>query len=135
MKGVETALKIKKRELSEEERRLKELLLKVEELKEREREALKRLGLIKNFKVRNPIELGLCKETGRVFLKEITQLRIEIETLRENIEKQRERVAVKRGEVRAIEQFIERRKREKEKREELLLERFVHEIFVSRFNS
>lgn len=133
MKGLTTVLRVKKRELSDEERRLKELLTKREELKLRERETQERLNSLKSLSVKNPFELGIWKETGRALLKELERLRAEMELLQEQLEKQKEKVAVKRGEVKAVEKFIEKRVREKERREELLLERFIHEVLGSRY--
>jgi len=133
MKGLTTILRVKKRELSDEERSLKELLTKREELKLRERETQERLNSLKSLNVKNPFELGIWKETGRALLKELERLRAELRLLQERLEKQKERVAVKRGEVKAIEKFIEKQVREKERKEELLLERFIYEVLGSRY--
>ncbi len=133
MKELKTVLMVKKRELSDEERKLKELLTEVEELKLKEREREERLSSLKNLSVNSPLELGFWKEAGRALLKELHRIREEVNFLQERIENQKKKVVLKRGEVKAVEKLIEKRTREKEKREELLLERFIHEVLGSRY--
>ncbi len=133
MKGIETVLRVKKRELSDEERKLKELLSKAEEVKLKKKGLQEKLNSLNKLTVKSPVELGFWNETGKALLKELRKVKEELEFLRKEIDKQREKVAVKRGEVKAVEKFIEKREREKERREELLLERFIHEVLSSRY--
>ena len=135
MKGFKVLLKVKERELIEEQKKLKDLLGKAEELSLRERELRRYLGLLKGKKVSNVVELGLFFETGKQVLKELDLIREKLEDVQRLISEQRRVVAFKRGEVRAVERYLERKRREKEKREEILLERFIDEVFSSRSGS
>ena len=101
MKGIETALKVKKREFLEEEGKLKELLLQLEELKVKELETQKRVELLKKLKVNTTLEFAFLKETVSTLLKTLERIGEEIITLSEKVEKQKEKVALKRGEIKA----------------------------------
>lgn len=135
MRGFKILLKVKEKELLEEQKRLKDLLGKAEKLSSRERELYRYLGLLKEKKVSSVLEIGLFFETSRQVLDELTLVRKKLEDVQKLISEQRRVVAFKRGEVRAVERYLERKRREEEKREEILLERFVDEVLGSRSSS
>jgi len=135
MRGVYTILNIKKKEVAAEERKLKELLTELEKLKREEEELRSRLEKLNSLEVKNPCELGFKIETCKSLLKELQSIRRNIESVITRTEKQRAVLARKRGEVKALEKFIEKRKSEEQKREELQLERLIYEVLGSRFNS
>ncbi len=135
MRGVYTILNMKKKEVAAEEKKLKELLTKLEKLKEEEKELRSRLDKLNSLKVKNPRELGFKIEICKNLLKELQSIRENIESVVTTTEKQRAVLARKRGEVKALEKFIEKKKNEKLKREELQLERLIYEVLSSRFNS
>ncbi len=135
MKSIKTLLKVKEQEISSERRKLREILNRLENLKLKERELRHHLNSLKRAKVNSPFEFGFLCESGKAILREIESVKAEIARVQEEAERQKEVVALKRGELKAIERFIEKKKREKEQRDELLLERFINEVFNSRFNS
>lgn len=135
MKGIKSLLKVKRRELSEEEKRLKELLSKLEELKLKEKQVNQKIEEIKRWRARTCIEFGFMNEYSKRLFREIDALRRKTVKLSSEIERQKEKLALKRGEVKAVEKLVERREKEKLKKEELLLERFVNEVLNSRTNA
>lgn len=135
MRGIKSLLKVKRRELSEEERRLKELLRKLEELKRREKQVNHRIEEIKRLRARTCVEFGIMNEYLKSLIREIDALRRKVIKLSSEIERQKEKLALKRGEVKAVEKLVERREREKLRKEELLLERFINEVLSSRTNT
>ncbi len=135
MKGIKSLLKVKRRELSEEEKRLKELLSKLEELKLKEKQVNQKIEEIKRWRARTCIEFGFMNEYSKRLFREIDALRRKTVKLSSEIERQKEKLALKRGEVKAVEKLVERREKEKLKKEELLLERFINEVLNSRTNA
>ncbi len=135
MKGIKSLLKVKRRELSEEEKRLKELLSKLEELKLKEKQVNQKIEEIKRWRARTCIEFGFMNEYSKRLFREIDALRRKAVKLSSEIERQKEKLALKRGEVKAVEKLVERREKEKLKKEELLLERFINEVLNSRTNA
>ncbi len=135
MKGIKSLLKVKRRELSEEEKRLRELLSKLEELKLKEKQVNQKIEEIKRWRARTCIEFGFMNEYSKRLFREIDALRRKAVKLSSEIERQKEKLALKRGEVKAVEKLVERREKEKLKKEELLLERFINEVLNSRTNA
>lgn len=135
MKGIKSLLKVKRRELSEEEKRLRELLRKLEELKLKEKQVNQKIEEIKRWRARTCIEFGFMNEYSKRLFREIDALRRKAVKLSSEIERQKEKLALKRGEVKAVEKLVERREKEKLKKEELLLERFINEVLNSRTNA
>ena len=121
---------------------LNELKTELEELKEREKEVKEQLEKLhaeikklEELKLSKLIEFALKEESKTALRKSLEKHRKEIEKLRAQIEKVKERFLREKGEVRAIELLIEKRKRKSEILKEVLHEREVYSTLYSGSNN
>jgi len=133
--GLEAVLKVKEREvnaLRAEAERLEARLKEIEERVEALKEEIKRS---KEFKPPTAHHFALHHLSLSQKLKSLEKAQEEREKLAAKLKELRELLKEKRGELSLLKTAIERRKREKERRDEILTERFIYEVLYGRANT
>jgi len=86
------------------------------------------LRQLKSIPCRRIADFVIVSNYSLFLFREIEKLKLKKDRLEQGIEEQKRRLAYKRGEVRILENYVGKKLAEKEKRDELLLERFVNEV-------
>ncbi len=128
MKALSLVLKVKRRELKEEEAILRNMLNDLRDLESKLSALEGELAQLKSLSCGRIADFAVVSNYSLFLLRKIEELRLRKDLLEQGIEEQKRRLAYKRGEVKVIENYIKKKFVEKEKRDELLLERFVSEV-------
>jgi predicted nuclease with TOPRIM domain len=133
--GLALVLKLKERELKERKRKLAELSAR---LKSCQIELEKLTGEIESLSSRlpaEPLQYALWSETIKRLLVKVEEKKKELSELESILEKEREFLAIERGEFNLLKGLLEKREREKAKREEVLNERFLYQVLYGNSSS
>ncbi|TCK03869.1 hypothetical protein [Phorcysia thermohydrogeniphila] len=128
MRFLSILLKLRKRELRKEKKRLSLLLRELHELEEERNSLLKALQETSEFEPQDINLLSFKNSYQHHLLGKIANIDREIATLQETIEQQKEKVALINSEIKLLEKRQKYLKQEAEKRADILLERFINEV-------
>jgi wobble nucleotide-excising tRNase len=128
MKFLNILLKLRKRELREEKKKLSLLLKELHKLEEEKNSLLKALQETSKFDAEDINLLSFKNSYQHHLLRRIDNVEREIVALKGTIEKQKEKVALINSEIKLLEKRQKHLKKEAEKRADILLERFINEV-------
>ncbi len=132
MKLLRLLVQIKERELKENQKKLIQIRREIEEKEKEKRKTEEKLLQLEHTDVRTIFELSVATSYSLSLLERLRLLSSEILQLENEAEKVSEKLAVIKSEKKLLEKKMKDIKLKKEKREDVLLERFINEVLTSR---
>ena len=130
-RGLNLVLKLKEKELLNQKRKVSELSSRLKALKLEEEGIKQKISSLKSHLPTDLQQYALWNSTIKAQLVELERKREEIRRLESSYEEELKALARKRGELNLVEGLIKRRRREEEKRKEVLNERFIYQVLYS----
>ena len=128
MKFLSILLKLIKRELKEEKKKLSLLLKELHELENERNSLVKALHKTSKFEPQDINLLSFKSSYQRHLLEKLANVDREIAVLQKSVEQQKEKVALINSEIKLLEKRQKLLKQNAEKRADILLERFINEV-------
>jgi hypothetical protein len=128
LRKFDLILKLKRRELKEEELKLRTMLHDLQIVESEIKLRKRRVQELNSSSFSRIADYAFVLNYSFFLLKEIEELEVKKENLERNLKVQKEKLSYKRGEVKILENFMKKKRLEKEKRDDVLLERFINEV-------